>query len=221
MPRPGAASRAHHGILFLDELPEFAPHALQALRQPMESGVVEIHRARMSLSFPARFQLVAAANPCACGNLLEGHNRCTCSVRQRRDYYRRIGGPIFDRVDLSVVMRRLRRSELAAAGVGESTARVAERVAHARERQIRRYAGSPWLRNADVPGSVLRSFTSVPEAVASHFDEALLRGELTMRGVDKALRLAWTIADLNGHDTPDTSDFSRALLFRARAGGQQ
>ncbi len=218
VPRPGAASRAHRGVLFLDELPEFSSRALQGLRQPMESGTVEIHRARMSLSFPARFQLVGAANPCACGNLLEGPGRCTCSVRQRRDYYRKIGGPIFDRIDISVVMRRLRRCELAASAAAEATATVAGRVREARERQNRRYGAEAWSRNADVPAAILRRATTVPSRIDRMLDAEMNRGNLTMRGTDKILKVAWTIADLAGEDAPGADAFHQALVFRSATG---
>ncbi|AWE42671.1 MULTISPECIES: YifB family Mg chelatase-like AAA ATPase [unclassified Actinobaculum] len=218
VPRPGAASRAHRGVLFLDELPEFSTHALQALRQPMESGRVEIHRARATVSFPASFQLIGAANPCRCGRYLDGPGKCTCSVRERRDYFRRIGGPLLDRFDLNVVLHRPSRAALAMAGEPEPSARVAERVLRARERQRRRLAGTPWTRNAQVPGTWLRRHVDVPQAVVRDLDRALAQGEVTMRAVDKVFRLAWTIADLAGHDSPDQGDFHQAFTYRLRGG---
>lgn len=216
VPRPGAVSRAHRGVLFLDELPEFSSHTLQSLRQPMETGLVEIHRARMTLTFPARFQLVAAANPCACGNMLEEPGACVCSARQRLDYARKIGGPILDRIDVSVIMRRVKRSELSIEA--EASAAVAARVREARERQRRRYAGRPYSRNADVPGRDLRAMAGLPDTISRMLDDAFLRGELTMRGADKAIRLAWTIADLSGLDAPDEACYHQALMYRVRGG---
>lgn len=216
VPKPGAVSRAHRGVLFLDEMPEFSVQTLQSLRQPMETGVVDIHRARMSLSFPARFQLVGAANPCPCGNMLEEPGACVCSARRRLDYAHKIGGPLHDRMDISVVMRRLRKAELAS--VGESSAVVAARVRQARERAERRYSGEAYFRNADIPAGALRSATEVPDSIADILDDSLMRGEMTMRGVDKVLRVAWTIADLTGLDAPDSSCFHQGLLFRVTGG---
>lgn len=214
--RPGAISRAHNGVLFLDELPEFSAQTIQALRQPMESGAIEIHRAKMSLTFPANFQLIGAANPCQCGNFLESPRRCTCSVSHRRSYYRKIGGPIFDRFDMNVILRRPRRSELASSVQAESSHSVAQRVLDARERQRARLADTPFTSNAQMSGQYVRKHTSVPKDIAVLFDRALARGEMTLRGIDKALRLAWTISDLVGRQKPESGDFHQALLFRPR-----
>ena len=215
--RPGAISRAHNGVLFLDELPEFGAHTIQVLRQPMEEGSIEIHRARMSLTFPARFQLIGAANPCKCGNFLESPHRCTCSVADRRTYYRKIGGPILDRFDMNVILRRPRRSELASTVQAESSHDVAQRVMQAREKQEVRFRSTVFHSNSQMSGKYVRSHTSVPTDIDRLFDRALTRGEMTMRGIDKALRLAWTISDLAGRDRPESGDFHQALLFRSRA----
>ncbi|MBR5950684.1 MAG: ATP-binding protein, partial [Actinomycetaceae bacterium] len=217
--RPGAISRAHNGVLFLDELPEFSAHTIQALRQPMENGSIDIHRARMSLTFPARFQLVGAANPCRCGNFLESPHKCTCSVADRRTYYRKIGGPILDRFDMNVILRRPRRSDLTSSVQPESSVDVAGRVAQARKKQEVRLYGTPFRSNAQMSGKYVRSVTSVPADIGRLFDRALAQGDMTMRGIDKALRLAWTISDLSERDQPQSGDFHQALLFRSRTLG--
>lgn len=214
--RPGAISRAHNGVLFLDELPEFGAQTIQALRQPMENGSIDIHRARMSLTFPARFQLIGAANPCRCGNFLESPHKCTCSVADRRSYYRKIGGPILDRFDMNVILRRPRRSELVSSVEAESSNDVAQRVMRAREKQEARLSSTPFDANAAMSGKYVRTCTDVPTDIGALFDRALARGEMTMRGIDKALRLAWTISDLAGRDKPESGDFHQALLFRSR-----
>lgn len=217
VPRPGAVSRAHCGVLFLDELPEFPQGVLQALRQPMESGEVEIHRARAMVRFPARFQLVGAANPCRCGRYFDGPGACTCSSRDRREYFRRIGGPILDRFDLNIVVRRLTRSELAA-DEGEATALVAQRVSEARDRQAVRFNDQPWYRNADAKGSWLRRNTQVPASVARSLDRAMNEGLVSLRAVDKIFRIAWTFADLSGHRNPSAQDFQQAFVYRVQGG---
>ena len=218
MPKPGAASRAHRGVLFLDEMPEFPTSSLQALREPMETGRIEIHRARAAVTYPARFQLVGAANPCRCGNYIDAPSACTCSVRDRRDYFRRIGGPILDRFDLNVVTRRLSRAELAMSAAGEPSAAVRRRVAEARERQRARLSRTPWAVNAQVDGTWLRRHTHLDDATVRGLDAGMAAGRISMRAVDKVLRVAWTLADLAGREAPDRDDVDCALTLRAREG---
>lgn len=218
IPKPGAVSRAHRGVLFLDEMPEFSTHSLQTLREPMETGRIEIHRARAVVTYPARFQLIGAANPCKCGNYLDAPGKCTCSVRDRRDYFRRIGGPILDRFDINVVAPRLSRADLAKAGVGESSAVVAERVAEARLRQRVRLGSTPWTANAQVSGSWLRRNTPLSRESARELDSMLASGETSMRAVDKILRISWTLADLSGRSAPARDDVDCAFTLRERNG---
>ena len=220
MPKPGAASRAHRGVLFLDEMPEFPTSSLQALREPMETGRIEIHRARAAVTYPARFQLVGAANPCRCGNYIDAPSACTCSVRDRRDYFRRIGGPILDRFDINVVTRRLSRAELAMSAAGEPSAAVRRRVAEARERQRARLSRTPWAVNAQVDGTWLRRHTHLDDATVRGLDAGMAAGRISMRAVDKVLRVAWTLADLAGREAPDRDDGHCALPRRASAGSQ-
>jgi magnesium chelatase family protein len=214
--RPGAVSRAHRGILFLDEAPEFAPPVLDALREPLESGEVVIARAAGSARFPARFLLVAAANPCPCGLAVGGSSvACTCLPAVRSRYLARLSGPLLDRIDLRVDVHPVGRAELLGAdAAGEPTDVVAQRVALARERAARRLADTPWRRNADVPGHVLRARWRLPPESLLSAERALDRGTLSARGLERVMRVAWTIADLAGHDRPERSDVDTALSFR-------
>jgi len=216
LPRPGAASRAHRGVLFLDEAPEFSPGALQALRQPLEQGELVIHRSRGAARFPARFQLVLAANPCPCGRATGTGADCTCSPMARRRYVQRLSGPLLDRVDIQVEVAPVSRAELALAGVPETTAVVAARVAAARATQRERLHQAGWVTNAEVPGPYLRGALALPPAVTRDVDRALDAGLLSVRGYDRVLRVAWTEADLEGVTTPERDHVSRALLLRSR-----
>ena len=216
LPRPGAASRAHRGVLFLDEAPEFTPGALQALRQPLEQGELVIHRSRGTARFPARFQLVLAANPCPCGRATGTGVDCTCSPMARRRYLQRLSGPLLDRVDIQVEVAAVSRAELALAGVPETTAVVAARVAAARGAQRSRLRSGGWMTNAEVPGPYLRGPLALPGAVTRDVDRALDGGLLSIRGYDRVLRVAWTEADLDGAAVPDRDHVSRALLLRSR-----
>ncbi len=216
--RPGLISQAHAGVLFLDEAPEFRAPVLQALRQPMESGQVVIARAHASVRYPARFQLVLAANPCPCGLAHGKGTQCTCSPRARRDYLGRLAGPLLDRVDLQVevppVSLAVLRGERA-----EPSSLVAARVESARARQRQRLAATPWSLNAQVAGPMLRRGPlTLPSVATVDLDRAIERGWLTLRGYDRVLRLAWTIADLAERAVPDRDDVGRALTLRTRQG---
>jgi magnesium chelatase family protein len=219
--RPGAAARAAHGVLFLDEAPEFSPAALDALRQPLESGVITISRASGSARFPARFQLVLAANPCPCGNFGARDVECTCTPSTRRRYLGRLSGPLLDRVDIRLNVHRITAAQLRMAKKvdrpSSSSARV--RIDEARARTLDRLRETPWRLNGHVPGMWLRSPAGIPRRGATiHLDRALERGGITMRGYDRVLRLAWTIADLDGVDRPGEDHIGRALLLRQAAG---
>jgi magnesium chelatase family protein len=214
LPRPGAASRAHRGVLFLDEAAEFEGRALDALRQPLEQGVLVIHRSLGTARFPARFQLVLAANPCPCGRSAGKGDDCTCSPMARRRYLARLSGPLLDRVDLQVQVLAVSRAEMAAAEEPESSREVAARVVVARSAQRERLAGTPWSCNGEVAGSWLRAALRLPSSVTKDVDAALDRGRLSIRGYDRVLRTAWTIADLSGRDRPCRDDIGRALILR-------
>ncbi|MFK5634779.1 YifB family Mg chelatase-like AAA ATPase [Ornithinimicrobium sp. LYQ103] len=213
--RPGAVSRAHRGVLFMDEAPEFRRDVLDGMRQPLESGEVVIARSDRHVRLPARFQLVLAANPCPCGS---GGGLCTCPPRRRAGYFGRLSGPLLDRIDLKVGVSAVARADLAL-GPGECTAAVAERVARARERQRARWRETPWSLNAEVPGSVLRHDRfQLPRADRRPLDEALDRGTLTLRGLDRRLRVAWTLSDLADLQRPGRAQVRHALHLREPGG---
>lgn len=215
--RPGAISKAHHGVLFLDEAPEFKPGVLQALRQPVESGEVVVARATGVVRYPASFQLVLAANPCPCGRGVGKGIDCSCSPRARRDYMGKLSGPLLDRVDLQLQMCAVSRSGLFAP-VGESSAKVAVRVATARGLQAERLANTQWRLNGDVPGPMMREgFLKLPMAATVDLERALERGILTLRGYDRVLKIAWTVTDLAGGGTPNRGDVGLALTLRAQS----
>lgn len=211
---PGLISIAHRGVLFLDEAAEFPQRVLDALRTPLELGTVTIGRSQVQARFPADFQLVIASNPCPCGLASTPGAACTCTPMAVRRYAERLSGPIRDRVDISQVLRPIRKTFLAeAVHSAESTATVAQRVRSARDRQARRLAGTGWSTNSAVRGSYLRNHLPLPDGL-EHLDRAVSRGQLSARGVDRVLRLAWTVADLGGRDRPSTQDLMTALSMR-------
>ncbi|WP_225811752.1 YifB family Mg chelatase-like AAA ATPase [Streptomyces spinosus] len=213
--RPGAVSLAHRGVLFLDEAPEFHSQTLDALRQPLESGHVVIARSAGVVRFPARFLMVLAANPCPCGRFSLRDSLCECPPSAIRRYHSRLSGPLLDRVDLRVEVDPVTRAQLTEPGArGESTATVADRVRQARQRTAARLAGTPWRTNSEVPGRELRSRYHAAPGAMDDAERSLERGVLTARGIDRVLRVAWTVADLVGHDRPDTTDVALALQLR-------
>jgi magnesium chelatase family protein len=213
--RPGAVSLAHRGVLFLDETPEFSSQALDALRQPLEAGHVVIARSAGVVRFPAKFLMVLAANPCPCGRFSRTDDLCECPPASIRRYQARLSGPLLDRVDLRVEIDRVARSELTQRGArGESTATVAARVHAARERAALRLTGTPWRTNSEIPGRELRSRWHAAPGAMDEAERSLERGMLTARGLDRVLRVAWTISDLVGHERPDAADVNLALQLR-------
>ena len=216
LPRPGAASRAHRGVLFLDEAPEFSRAVLESLRQPLEHGELVIARARGVARFPARFQLVLASNPCPCGRAGGKGIDCDCPPVARRRYRQRISGPVMDRVDLQVQVLPVSRAQVAGGG-GESTEVVAARVRGARRAQAERLAGTPWRCNGEAPGPLLRGRLRLPPAVTAQLDRSLDLGRLSVRGYDRVLRTAWTLADLDGSSSPGHDHVGLALELRERA----
>ncbi|WP_369273675.1 YifB family Mg chelatase-like AAA ATPase [Streptomyces sp. R11] len=213
--RPGAVSLSHRGVLFLDETPEFKSHALDALRQPLEAGHVVIARSAGVVRFPAKFLMVLAANPCPCGRFSQTGDLCECPPSVIRRYQVRLSGPLLDRVDLRVEVDRVTRAQLTERGArGESTATVADRVRAARERASDRLAGTPWRTNSEIPGRELRSRWYAAIGAMDEAERNLERGVLTARGLDRVLRVAWTVADLVGHDRPDATDVALALQLR-------
>ncbi|AXK44566.1 YifB family Mg chelatase-like AAA ATPase [Brachybacterium saurashtrense] len=211
--RPGAISRAHGGVLFLDEAPEFPARVLEALREPLESGDITLHRARTVTRYPARFQLVLAANPCPCGLFSGRGHRCTCTPLQRRRYGARLSGPVLDRVDMRIEMGAA-TVHRGGGATAESSAVIAQRVRRARERQRERYDGRAWTTNAHLPGPLLRGEFAPARSERRLLEHAVAQGRLTLRGHDRVLRLAWTLADLDGAERPTAEHIGEALTLR-------
>ncbi len=212
--KPGLVSLAHGGILFLDEAPEFASGVLDALRQPLESGYVSIARSGGVARYPARFLLIMAANPCACATTMAGLG-CTCTALTRRRYLSRLSGPLLDRVDLQVRMDPVSRAELMADRRNlEASSVVAARVSAARAVSGQRLAASPWRLNGQVPGRELRDRWAPPRAAMVAAERALDAGRLSARGLDRVLRISWTLADLAGRSSPIADDVDEALYLR-------
>ncbi|WP_372670632.1 YifB family Mg chelatase-like AAA ATPase [Amycolatopsis kentuckyensis] len=214
LPVPGAISRAHRGVLFLDEVCEFGSDRLESLRTVLEEGEVRIARVKGSITYPARFQLILATNPCACAPPKEVD--CVCSPTARRRYLGRLSGPLLDRVDIRVNLRPLSAMNAHDTGAMESSDTVRSRVLQARERAAHRWQAHGWRSNSEIPGPALRrAFTLAPNATLL-LDRAMDRGALSGRGADRCLRIAWTLADLDGEPRPGVDQVSSALAFRER-----
>lgn len=215
MARPGAISRAHRGVLFLDECAEIGVSALEALRTPLEEGRIRLARRDGVASYPARFQLIMAANPCPCAP--PNSRDCVCPAADRRRYLGKLSGPLMDRVDLRVEMFPVLAGAFADQGA-ESSAAVRQRVAQARAAAAQRWQVVGVLTNAEVPGPVLRRKFRPSHEAMRPLREALDRGRLSIRGVDRTLRVAWSLADLAGLSTPGLEQVSTALSFRQGGG---
>ncbi|MEU0494309.1 YifB family Mg chelatase-like AAA ATPase [Mycobacterium sp. NPDC006124] len=215
--RPGAVSRAHRGVLFLDECAEIGSSVLEALRTPLEDGEIRLARRDGVARYPARFQLVMAANPCPCAPAKSSD--CICAAAVKRRYLGKLSGPLMDRVDLRVELHPV-PSGVIGATEGESTAAVRDRVAAARDAAAARWAPHGVRTNAEVSGPLLRRRFRLDRAVMAPLRSALDKGDLSIRGVDRTLRVAWTLADLGGRTTPVLDDVNVALSFR-QAGGSR
>ncbi|GAA4058464.1 YifB family Mg chelatase-like AAA ATPase [Nonomuraea soli] len=212
--RPGAVSLAHRGTLFLDEAPEFPRHVLDCLRQPLESGNVNVSRAAGTVTFPARFMLILAANPCPCAQPADKSDVCECSPSMRRRYQGRLSGPLQDRIDLKVTVARSSKRELMAdRQFVETSATVATRVLHARQRAAKRLDSTPWRTNAEIPPTALHGEFRLSEAAMKPITSCLDSGSLTARGLDRVVRVSWTIADLADKDIPGEEDTAQALAL--------
>ncbi|MGH3969739.1 MAG: YifB family Mg chelatase-like AAA ATPase [Mycobacterium sp.] len=209
--RPGAVSRAHRGVLFLDECAEIGVSALDALRTPLEEGEIRLARRDGVACYPARFQLVLAANPCPCAPA--DPQDCICAAAVKRRYLGRLSGPLLDRVDLRVQLHSVRAAAFSAAEA-ESTAAVRSRVASARDAAAQRWRSHGFRTNAEVSGAVLRRKFRPANAAMEPLRTALERGLLSIRGVDRTLRVSWTLADLAGRTSPGLGEVAAALSFR-------
>ena len=199
---------------WFDEAPEYERRVLDALRQPLESGELVIHRSAGTAAYPARFQLVLAANPCPCGKATGKGVDCTCTPVMRRRYFGRMSGPLLDRVDIQLQVERVSLADFGQSGTEEDTATVAGRVQAARTRQRERLGSLGMETNSQVPGRILRGELRLPSATTKILDTSLERGILTARGYDRVLRLAWTLADLGHRDQPGSDEIGQALGLR-------
>jgi magnesium chelatase family protein len=202
----------------LDECPEFSPRVLQTLRQPLERGEVMIHRANSTARYPSRFHLVMAANPCPCGQAYGRGQGCTCTATARRRYMGRISGPLLDRIDMWVEVEPVSALPPDASACGESSQVVAARVAAARAAQAERFKADGWLLNSEAPGNWLRAHMGSQLIIKSGLNTALEAGAISLRGVDRVLRVAWTMADLAGRQSPHAQDVEAAMTLRRRNG---
>ena len=215
VPRPGEVSLAHNGVLFLDELPEFARDTLEVLRQPLEDGKVTVSRVHGTASYPCRFMLVAAMNPCKCGYLGHPTRECTCTPSAVDAYRRRISGPLLDRIDLHVEALPVEYDDLASEQGGESSADVRARVMAARALQRERYKALPGVRcNAHLPSSALRRCCRMTPAAEKILRSAFERLGYSARAYDRILRVARTVADLDGSEVLETAHLSETLQYR-------
>ena len=217
VPVIGMVTQAHRGILFLDEAPEFATNVLDALRQPLESKRVILSRRTFTVELPANFQLVIAANPCPCGYSFVRDGSCYCTPMQKRRYLGRISGPLLDRIDIRVVVDPVSPAIITDDGeILESSEQIRQRVTAARQRARNRLAGTPWSCNADVPGPQLREMFSLSPSATSKLSTT---SNNSARGVDRIAKVAWSVADLRGHDSPTIDDVDVAQQLR-NAGGR-
>jgi magnesium chelatase family protein len=215
-PRPGEISLAHRGVLFLDEFPEFPRMVLETLRQPLEDGIVTISRAQGTLSFPARFVLVASQNPCPCGYATDPDKACSCTPNQIIQYRKKISGPLLDRIDLHIEVPRINFEKLSSDELAESSDKIRERVQKARNRQISRFRKLPIQTNAEMRNQEIREFCKVSEQGLNLLKIAVQKMNLSARSYNRILKLSRTIADLAGSDHIRTEHLAEALQFRAK-----
>lgn len=214
-PRPGEVSLAHRGVLFLDELPEFKKHVLEVLRQPLEDGSVTISRAALSLSYPADFMLVAALNPCPCGYYSDDRHPCTCSPMQVQRYRGRVSGPLMDRIDLHVEVPAVPYQDLKAKAGGTDSKTMREAIAGARSRQAWRFDGTALLTNADLTGKSLEAHCGLGAEEHAFLEGAVSRLGLSARAFTRVVRIARTIADVDGAAEIGVDQLAEAINYRS------
>jgi len=215
-PAPGEISLSHRGVLFLDELPEFPRSVLESIRQPLEDGQVSISRAAGSLTFPARFLLLAASNPCPCGFLGHPKRSCRCMPGAIIKYRKRLSGPLLDRIDLHVDVPPVKEESLDLTTKAESSTRVRERVSRARVRQLRRFKNSRVKTNGEMSSAQVKSYCQLTSSSQNLLKQAISKLSISARSYFKVIKVAQTIADLNGKDKIEVSDIAEALQYRAK-----
>ena len=218
MPRPGEISLAHRGVLFLDEFPEFPRFVIESLRQPLEDGIITISRSQGTLTFPARFILVASQNPCPCGYATDPDHSCACTPLQLLRYQKKVSGPLLDRIDLHVEVPRVQFEKLTSIELAESSAKVRERVEAARERQTKRFAGRSVKTNSEMRNAEIREFCKLDDQSIDLLRAAVTQMHLSARAYNRILKLSRTIADLGGSDCIELPHVAEALQFRAKVG---
>lgn len=214
--RPGEISLAHRGVLFLDELPEFPRLILESLRQPLEDGVITVSRAHRTLTYPARFILVASQNPCPCGYSTDSDRPCVCSATQILGYKKRVSGPLLDRIDLHVEVPRVKWEKLTSPDTAESSVNIRNRVEEARARQTARFKGLPIHTNGEMGNKEIRSWCKLDDQSLELLRTAVVQLHLSARSYNRILKVARTIADLNKKDDIQLSHLAEALQFRAK-----
>jgi magnesium chelatase family protein len=216
-PRPGEISLAHRGVLFLDEFPEFSRSVLENLRQPLEDGMISVSRAQATLSFPARFTLIAAMNPCPCGNASDPEKLCACTPAAIVKYQRKISGPIFDRIDIHAEVPRMKFEKLAETKVGEESARIRERVNKARERQLARFKNIDGvISNSEMQNQHIKKFCALGEKELALLRQAVDSLHLSARAFHRIIKIARTIADLADSDIIEVPHLAEAIQYRQR-----
>lgn len=215
VPRPGEVSLGHHGVLFLDELPEFQRNVLEVMRQPLEDGAVTIARAAISVTFPARFMLAAAMNPCPCGFFGDPTRECHCSPPVIQRYVAKISGPLLDRIDIHIEVPAVKYRELRDSKLGESSAEIRDRVLRARQIQQQRFAGGEHIyANSQMTPKLLRQHCAIGEAAEKQLETAITRTGLSARAHDRILKVARTIADLAASPTIESNHLGEAIQYR-------
>jgi magnesium chelatase family protein len=215
-PKPGEISLAHRGVLFLDEFPEFPRQILETLRQPLEDGIITVSRIQGTVTFPARFTLVASQNPCPCGYATDPERNCSCSPLQVMKYQKKISGPLLDRIDLHIEVPRVKFEKLAKDELAEPSEKMRARVELARERQTRRFKGTPCQTNSEMKNKDIKEFCRLSDASVDLLRQAVTQMHLSARGYHRILKLSRTIADLGGVDDIGTEHIAEALQYRAK-----
>src|SRR5436190_8313754 len=222
VPRPGEISLAHHGVLFLDELPEFQRNVLEVLRQPLEDGAITISRTRMTVEYPASFMLICAMNPCPCGNFGSAIHACTCAEGSIQRYMSKVSGPLLDRIDIHVEVPTVKIEELGKKSSGEPSKTIRARVLQARDRQLERYksALAPGgnrriFKNADLPSKMVEEYCEVGDEGRQVLKMAMSRMGYSARAYDRILKVARTIADLSDSSSISTAHLQEAIQYRS------